>query len=53
MLDPPRVDPITRMPKLTMEGNTTALRDVLDGDARRQFDAIWHFIQTLPEKGGK
>lgn len=53
MLDPPHVDTITRMPKLAIDGKTTPLRDVLDGDARRQFDALWHFIQTLPAKDGK
>lgn len=50
MLDPTRVDPTTRMTKFTMDGKTTAIMDVLDGDARRQFDAIWQFMQTLPAK---
>jgi len=50
MLDPTRVDPTTRMTKFTMDGKTTAILDVLDGDAHRQFDAIWHSMQTLPEK---
>jgi mono/diheme cytochrome c family protein len=50
LLDPTRVDPTTRMTKFTMDGKTTALTDVLDGDARRQFDALWHYIQTLPGK---
>jgi mono/diheme cytochrome c family protein len=50
MLDPPRVDPTTKMVKLAPDGKTTGIREVFDGDARRQFDALWHFIQTLPEK---
>jgi mono/diheme cytochrome c family protein len=53
MLDPTRVDPTTRMTRFTMDGKTTALMDVLDGDAHRQFDAIWHYIQTLPGKAEK
>lgn len=48
MLDPPRVDITTRMPKLAMDGKTTPLREVFDGDAARQFEAIWHYILTLP-----
>ena len=44
MPDPPRVDRTTRMTKLQ------PLADVLDGDPHRQFDAIWHYMQTLPAK---
>jgi mono/diheme cytochrome c family protein len=47
MLDPPRVDIATKMPKLSMDGKTTGIKDTLDGDARKQFDALWHYIQTL------
>jgi cytochrome c2 len=50
MIDPPHVDITTRMPKFSQDGKTTPLRDVLDGDAFRQYDAVWHFIQTLPAK---
>lgn len=53
MIDPPHVDITTRMPKFSQDGKTTPLRDVLGGDAFRQYDAVWHFIQTLPAKGGK
>ncbi len=49
VLDPPRFDISTRMPKLSLDGKTTKLRNVLEGDARRQFEAIWEFIQTVPE----
>jgi hypothetical protein len=49
MLDPPRLDILTRMPKLAPDGKTTPL-PVLGGDAARQFGAIWHTIQTLPKK---
>lgn len=50
MLDPPRLDPMTKMVKLAPDGKTTGIREVFDGDARQQFDALWHYIQTLPEK---
>jgi hypothetical protein len=50
MIDPPHVDITTRMPKFSQDGKTTPLRDVLDGDAFRQYDAVWHFIQKLPAK---
>lgn len=50
MLDPPRLDPLTKMVKLAPDGKMTGIREVFDGDARRQFDALWQFIQTLPEK---
>jgi hypothetical protein len=39
-----------RMPVFAMDGKTTQLREVFDGDARRQFEALWHYIQTLPAK---
>jgi cytochrome c2 len=50
MIDPPHVDITTRMPKFSQDGKTTPIRDVLDGDAFRQYEAVWHFIQTLPGK---
>ncbi|MFO0969819.1 MAG: hypothetical protein U0793_30045, partial [Gemmataceae bacterium] len=49
MLDPPRLDPLTRMPKLAPDGKSTPL-PLFDGDAARQFDTIWHYMQTLPGK---
>jgi type 1 glutamine amidotransferase/cytochrome c2 len=48
VLDPPRYDLSTRMPKLSLDGRTTKRKDLLGGDARRQFEAIWQFIQSLP-----
>jgi len=49
MLDPPRLDPLTRMPKLAPDGKTTPL-PLFEGDAARQFGSIWHYMQTLPKK---
>jgi hypothetical protein len=48
VLDPPRYDLGTRMPKLAADGRKTNVTAVMDGDARRQFDAIWQYLQTLP-----
>jgi mono/diheme cytochrome c family protein len=47
MLNPARVDVVTRMPVFAQDGKTTALRDTLDGDAVRQFEAIWNYMRTL------
>jgi type 1 glutamine amidotransferase/mono/diheme cytochrome c family protein len=49
MLDPPRFDLNTRMPKLAADGSHTKVTKFYDGDARRQFNAIWAFLQ---EEGG-
>lgn len=48
VLDPPRFDIATRMPKLAPDGRTTKIKSIYDGDAAKQFDAIWQFIQSLP-----
>jgi type 1 glutamine amidotransferase/mono/diheme cytochrome c family protein len=48
VLDPPRYDVGTRMPKLADEGRTRAV-DILSGDAEAQFDALWHFIRSIPD----
>ena len=45
-LDPPRFDINTKMPKLAANGKKTKVTTILEGDARQQFDAIWHFIGT-------
>ncbi len=49
MLTPDRVDVSMRMPVFATDGKMTQIREVFDGDARRQFDALWHYIQTLPK----
>jgi hypothetical protein len=48
-LDPPRYDVSTRMPKLAADGRKTKITNILDGDARRQFEAVWHFLQSIPD----
>lgn len=47
MLDPMRIDPDARMPKFADQKGKTAFTEVLEGDARSQFDAIWHWFRTL------
>lgn len=47
MLNPPRIEPDTRMPKFADEEGKTPLTDVYEGDASRQWDAIWEFLRSL------
>ncbi len=52
MLDPLRIDPGTKMPRLSPDGQRTAVKNILDGSADRQFEALWNYLesvgQTLP-----
>ena len=43
MDNPPAVTPGTKMPRYSEEGKSQ--RPELDGDAAKQFDAIWNYIQ--------
>ena len=45
--DPQRILPGTKMPQFVDEDGYTGLYDVLDGEAARQFDAIWHYLGSL------
>lgn len=47
MWDPPRLDPASKMPQYADPSGKTAFRDVLDGDAEQQFDAIWAFLRSI------
>lgn len=47
VLDPPRYDIGTRMPKFVTDGRITKVNHIYDGDARQQFDAIWLYLQSL------
>ena len=49
MFDPLRLDPHSKMPRFSPDRKTTAVDNVLDGDARRQFDALWHFLQAIED----
>ncbi|MCA8975989.1 MAG: c-type cytochrome [Planctomycetes bacterium] len=44
LLDPPRIDPDSRMPKFADDRGKTAFTEILGGDAARQFEAIWQFL---------
>lgn len=52
-LDPPRLDVSSRMPKLSLDGKTTKVAEFYDGDARRQFDAVWQYIQSVKSGGNQ
>ena len=47
MLNPSRYDRNTKMIRLSENGITTKLRRYFDADAKKQFDAVWHYIQSL------
>lgn len=47
-LDPPRYDVNSRMPRLAVDGRTTKVKNVFEGDARQQFESVWHYLQTVP-----
>ncbi|HSG71899.1 MAG TPA: hypothetical protein VLA12_15895, partial [Planctomycetaceae bacterium] len=47
VLDPPRYAPGTRMPKLSADGKTTGVRRIYNGDAHKQFEALWNLIQQV------
>ena len=47
MVDPLRIDPRSKMPKFSKDGKRTAAREILEGDARRQFDAIWTYLRSV------
>ncbi len=44
LLNPQRVDPETKMPRYSDSNVRTQLKQVLDGDGRRQFDAIREYL---------
>jgi mono/diheme cytochrome c family protein len=45
MENPPAITPPTKMPRYGDNTGKTQRTDVLDGDAAKQFEAIWNFIQ--------
>lgn len=44
MLNPIKVDPATKMPSFSDIEAKSAIRDVYDGDATKQFEAVWQFL---------
>ena len=47
LMDPPRIDPDAKMPKYADAKGKTAITDVLEGDAKKQFEAVWNYFRTL------
>jgi len=45
--DPQRILPGTQMPQFVDGDGYTGLYDVFDGEATRQFEAIWHYLGTI------
>jgi cytochrome c553 len=45
--DPLRIDPQTKMIKFAQDGRRTGLDTYYDGDARQQFEAVWHYLEQL------
>ncbi|MCY3929556.1 MAG: hypothetical protein OXG81_14930 [Acidobacteria bacterium] len=45
--DPQRIMPGSKMPQFVDEDGYTAFYDVFDGEAERQFEAIWQYLGTL------
>ena len=51
MMDPPRLDPDSRMTRFADAKGRTAITDVLGGDAAQQFEAIWQYLTSrLPQR---
>ncbi len=48
--NPIQFDVAVPMPRFSPDGQTTPIQGLLEGDATRQFDAIWHYLQTLQPK---
>lgn len=44
MRNPIRIEPGTRMPQFADVEGKTALKNVFDGDATKQFEAIWQYL---------
>jgi mono/diheme cytochrome c family protein len=44
MEDPLAWDPTTKMPRFSDDDGKTPLRDTLDGDAAKQYEAIWQYL---------
>jgi cytochrome c2 len=46
---PQSVTPGTKMPRYS-EGNQSQRLDILEGDASRQFEAIWHYLHSVERR---
>jgi mono/diheme cytochrome c family protein len=50
--DPVRWDPSTKMPRLSADGISTKIRTFYDGNAGRQFAALWQYIHHFDRRKG-
>ncbi|WDE98601.1 c-type cytochrome [Lentisphaera profundi] len=50
MLNPQRLVKSTPMTRFSNDNKTTFLKDIHSGDAKKQFDDIWNYLQGLTEK---
>ncbi|MCX6926055.1 MAG: c-type cytochrome [Verrucomicrobia bacterium] len=46
--DPPHLLPGTMMPKFIGEDGTTPVKGIFNGDPKKQFTAIWHYLMSMP-----
>lgn len=47
--DPHRITPDSKMPRYTTEDGGALRQDILDGDAQKQFEAIWDYLKAGPK----
>ncbi len=48
--DPLRIDRNTKMIQFAQDGQRTALDTFYDGDARKQFESVWHYLLRLNQR---
>ena len=44
VIAPMRIHKETKMPSFADQEGKTSIREIYDGDARKQYDAIWHYL---------
>jgi hypothetical protein len=44
--NPLRIDPNTKMPAFERDDGKTTITAFYEGDARKQFEALWHYLQA-------
>ena len=47
--NPLKVDPNTKMPAFERDDGKTSITTVYDGDARKQFEAVWQYLLNGPD----
>ena len=50
MLDPPRYDPGSRMPRFAPDLRTTAAKHIENGDAKKQFELLKEFLWSVTDE---